>query len=269
MEKKSGEKGVRGKSGVYRILNTVTGKSYVGSAADIGRRWTQHRSQLRRGVHHSVKLQRSWVVHGAEVFEFSVLELVDGDVALIAREQHWIDALNAYHGGYNTCADAGRTTGYRFTDEQRKNASVAKKGKTVFTDEHRAKISDGLRGQVFTEERRKKIAEKSAARMATPEGKAAIRAANTGRKWSPETRAKMMAARADVWTPERRAAAAERMRARKHTPESKAKIAASNARRVVTEETRQKMRDALTGRKLSPEHAQASREHLARLREGA
>ena len=260
-------KSVRGKSGVYRILNKVTGKSYVGSAADIGRRWCQHKSQLQRGVHHSIKLQRSWSCHGAGAFEFLVLELVEGDENLIRCEQHWIDELDSHHGGYNACREAGRTTGYRFTDAQRLNASNAKKGKTVFSDDHRAKISEALRGQVFTEERRQKIAKKTGERMATPDARNAVSKANSGRKWSPETRAKIMAARAASWTPERRAAAAERMRTRKHTPESKAKIAASNSRRTVTEETRQKMRDALTGRKLSPEHAQASREHLARLRE--
>lgn len=254
------------KSGIYRITHVASGRHYVGSAVDIERRWSQHRARLRAGIHHAVKLQRAWVKYGGHAFEFLAIEMVADRSQLIEREQHWIDELGAYRRGMNSCPKAGRSEGYAWTDEQRLRASESKKG-VVFSEAHRAALSAALKGTVFTEERKQKIRAKALERAARdPEAAGAPGRGNKGRKWTDEQRAKIMAARALSWTPERRAAAAERARARKHSSEAKAKIAASNARRGVTEETRQKMREALTGRTLSPEHAEKSRQHLQRLR---
>jgi group I intron endonuclease len=255
--------------GVYRITNKVTGKHYVGSAAHMRRRWNQHRAQLRKGSHHSVKLQRSWDEHGEAAFEFVLLEVIEDEALLLACEQKWMDALDGYAGGYNACREAGRTVGRTWTDEQRKRASESKKGR-VFSDEHRARISEALRGRTHSDECKAKIAAKARERAAKdPEAAGAAGRAGKGRKWSEETRAKIMAARAAGWTDAQRQAASDRGKARRHSPEAKAKISASNSRRGVSDATRQKMSEALAGRKLSPEHAEKSRQHLERLRKGS
>jgi group I intron endonuclease len=257
----------RAEVGIYRITQIGTSRHYVGSAINIRRRWSQHRAQLRSGVHHSVKLQRAWSKHGEDSFEFVLVEVVADRDALLAREQHWIEALAGYGRGFNSCPIAGRSSGYEWTDEQRRKASESKKGKTNFTEEHRARISESLKGQVFTDERKEKIRAKALERVRRdPDGAGAGGRAQKGKKWSEEFRAKMMAARAGVWTEERRKAAGERAKGRKHTEESKAKIAASNARRGVSEQTKEKMRLALTGRKLSADHAEKSRRGLAEIR---
>lgn len=254
-------------AGIYRITHTASGRHYVGSAAHIRRRWAQHRAHLRRGIHHAVKLQRAWAKHGEQAFEFCVLEVVEDLGLLVQREQYWIDALGAHQAGMNSCPVAGRSVGYVWSDEQRARASESKRG-TVFTDAHREAISQALTGMVFSEERKAKIRAKALERAARdPDGAAAPGRANKGRKWTDEQRAKILAARAASWTPERRQAAAERAKGRKHSAEAKAKIAAANSARGVSEETRQKMREALTGRKLSPEHAEKSRQQLQRLRD--
>jgi group I intron endonuclease len=223
-------------TGIYRITNTLTGRHYVGSADSIRARWVQHRMHLRNNSHHSAKLQRSWNKHGAEAFEFAIVQELPDRAGIIEREQHWIDALHGYTAGYNACATAGSTTGLKLTPEQRAAQAAARalRPKLVRSPEHRALMAENARGVVFTQERKDKIGAAAKARWARDyEASAApIKAANTGRAWSDETRAKIMAARADEWTPERRAAASERAKARKHTPEAKAKIAASNARRA-------------------------------------
>jgi predicted GIY-YIG superfamily endonuclease len=48
------------KSGIYKIVNTKTGKIYIGSAQNIKCRFGNHLSELRRGVHHSIHLQNSY-----------------------------------------------------------------------------------------------------------------------------------------------------------------------------------------------------------------
>lgn len=47
------------KSGIYKITNVVNNKIYIGSACNIMQRFSNHKSSLRKGKHHSIYLQRS------------------------------------------------------------------------------------------------------------------------------------------------------------------------------------------------------------------
>ena len=51
-------------SGIYIIKNAKTKKVYVGSSIDITSRVRNHIKDLNRGIHHSMKLQRSFNKHG-------------------------------------------------------------------------------------------------------------------------------------------------------------------------------------------------------------
>mgnify|MGYP003656040359 CR=1 FL=1 len=79
------------KIGIYEILCLVSLKSYVGSSCNIYRRWGQHRTLLRRGLHRSPRLQQAWNKHGESNFYFSVLEECSRD-ELFVREQFHIDS---------------------------------------------------------------------------------------------------------------------------------------------------------------------------------
>src|SRR5687767_14709555 len=99
------------KSGVYLIRNAVNNKVYVGSAAYITSRWSNHRARLGKGNHHSIKLQRAWNKYGAEAFRFLVLIRVSKE-QLIAAEQQWIDHFKAAsQAGYNVSPKAGSAAG--------------------------------------------------------------------------------------------------------------------------------------------------------------
>lgn len=76
-------------SGVYAITNTVTGEQYIGSSKQIAERWMNHRTQL-RGGRHNTRLQAAWNQYGEEAFRVDVLELVEGEDALLMAEQRWI-----------------------------------------------------------------------------------------------------------------------------------------------------------------------------------
>ena len=43
--------------GVYKILNKITGKFYIGSSVDIENRFKQHKADLNTGVHNNKYLQ--------------------------------------------------------------------------------------------------------------------------------------------------------------------------------------------------------------------
>lgn len=89
--------------GVYAVRNLVDGAAYVGSALDVDVRWSQHRAALERSCHPNRALQAAWLQHGAEAFEWIVLEMIDDRESLAHAEQRWIDSYSAggLHRVYN------------------------------------------------------------------------------------------------------------------------------------------------------------------------
>jgi hypothetical protein len=63
--------------GVYKIINTVNGKIYVGSSVDIRGRFNSHKSDLRQNKHGNSKLQNAWNKYGEECFVFEIAEECD------------------------------------------------------------------------------------------------------------------------------------------------------------------------------------------------
>jgi len=61
-------------AGVFRVRNTATGKSLVGSTANLPGVLNRHRFQLEHGSHPSRELQADWIALGADAFEFEVLD---------------------------------------------------------------------------------------------------------------------------------------------------------------------------------------------------
>lgn len=130
--------------GIYRIVNTVTHKSYIGSSVDIRRRLREHFSDLRCGRHSNPYLQASFSLHGEDSFMFEVVEVCSQE-AMQERETYWIHEYHSYvdDGGYNIEAP------YRgpVLDETRRKISEANKGK-VRTPEMRRAASEQRKGQV-------------------------------------------------------------------------------------------------------------------------
>lgn len=128
-------------SGIYLIINTVNDKIYVGSAADILKRWTWHRRRLEIGKHHNQLLQRSYNKHG-DVFHYCIVEecLIDN---LFEIEQLWLDrtdCCNPEHG-YNIYKTAGSPRGRKHTDEWKINNGNKSRGRKL-SEETKEKMSD-------------------------------------------------------------------------------------------------------------------------------
>jgi GIY-YIG catalytic domain len=77
-------------SGVYQIRCKTNGKIYLGSAVNLRARWDLHRRSLIINQHFNPHLQSAWNLYGAENFEFSILQYVEG-TQLLATEQIWIE----------------------------------------------------------------------------------------------------------------------------------------------------------------------------------
>lgn len=126
---------------IYCIINKITGKRYVGSAVDFYGRKRQHLSHLRRGIHHSPYLQRSWDKYKEENFDFIILETVEKKENLILREQWWIDNTPSE---YNACKIAGSSLGIKRRPETLKKIRLAILG--VKHPEWRNKIKSEAQG---------------------------------------------------------------------------------------------------------------------------
>lgn len=77
-------------SGIYKIINKVNGKYYVGSSVDIPSRRNQHLRMLDKNRHTNVHLQNAWNKYGKELFHFVVVELLL-ESELLTREQFYLD----------------------------------------------------------------------------------------------------------------------------------------------------------------------------------
>lgn len=64
-------------AGIYRVRNTVTGKSLVGSSPDLVGMLNRQRFQLENGLHPEADLQKDWNVLGPDAFEFEVLDRLE------------------------------------------------------------------------------------------------------------------------------------------------------------------------------------------------
>lgn len=93
--------------GIYQIRNSQNKKVYIGSSNNIERRLSDHFRNLKRGTHHSKKLQRSFDnTNNKSVFIGEILEVVADERELKVREQFYIDKFNAFNSGYNCSAFA-------------------------------------------------------------------------------------------------------------------------------------------------------------------
>ncbi len=87
--------------GVYRIHDTVTGRSVVAASVNLPGILNRHQAQLRFGAHPDKDLQRAWNEHGPDGFTFETLDTLpppespDHDPAsdLAALEELWLEKL--------------------------------------------------------------------------------------------------------------------------------------------------------------------------------
>lgn len=115
--------------GVYLITNTTNGNVYVGQSCRVTRRWHQHLSTLRRGIHSNGHLQRAWNKYGDDSFRFDFIEQCDrAEESLCASEQKWVDLLRPE---YNIAPVAGTNIGLPMHPNTREALRRASTGRVV------------------------------------------------------------------------------------------------------------------------------------------
>lgn len=102
---------------IYRILNTVTGRSYIGyTSKSVNRRWTDHKCSVNRNFKQII--YASMRKHGIDKFEIEVIyQSWDKDHALRVMEPYFVETYGSlWPNGYNMSpgGQPGNTTKGRY-----------------------------------------------------------------------------------------------------------------------------------------------------------
>lgn len=141
------------KSGIYRWINTLNGKSYIGSSVDISRRLSEYfnYNYLINEKNQGMTICRALLKNGYSNFALEILEYCD-ETILIEREQFYLDLLKPE---YNVLKIAGSTFGFKHsekTKEKMRNAQIGSKNHTYGTkrlESIRNKISSTMGTPIY------------------------------------------------------------------------------------------------------------------------
>lgn len=115
----------KGKSGVYRFVNLVNGRTYIGSSSDLTRRFRDYLSVVwlnKELPRNKSIIYRALLKYGYSSFRLDILEYCEKSEC-INREQFFIDTLSPY---YNICTKTGSSLGRVTTDATRKKLRMAR-----------------------------------------------------------------------------------------------------------------------------------------------
>ena len=99
--------------GIYKISNNIDDRVYVGQSTNIHSRFKQHKTNLEKGKHDSLKLQNFYNSNkDSIVLEFEILEEVLDKDDLTRKEEKWIKTYNSMKNGFNT-ARVGCIVGHK------------------------------------------------------------------------------------------------------------------------------------------------------------
>lgn len=129
---------------VYRMTNTVNGKSYIGiTGRALDTRWLEHVERARQGQRNS-RIYAAIRKYGPGAFVREVIAEGSSEEEARALEIEHIAKHDTYESGYNS--NLGGEGFLRFPDHIRRKISEAQKGKIV-SAECRAKMSSAKLGR--------------------------------------------------------------------------------------------------------------------------
>jgi group I intron endonuclease len=155
--------------GIYKIINVINNKFYVGSAENFTRRKRIHWWMLRKGNHANKHLQSAWLKYGEQAFTFVIVEEFPVEVDILVAENVWLKEHVGKDYCYNIATDAtAPTTGWSgeknpmwgktFSHTEKAKAKIsAASSERVQTEEEKAKRRKSMRGHHVSASTKAKI----------------------------------------------------------------------------------------------------------------
>ena len=135
---------IENRCALYVLRCSTNGAEYFGSAMNTGRRWRQHRYDLRHGKHSNIRLLRTWQKYGEESFTFHVLAFVEPSQRLFLEERLLLASVGHSHCLNISMSPMGGMNGRKHTPESKEKMRRGNIGR-VHSAESRARISEGQR----------------------------------------------------------------------------------------------------------------------------
>jgi group I intron endonuclease len=155
--------------GIYKIINVVNNKFYVGSAVDFTKRKRRHWWALRSQRHANKHLQAAWNKYGEDAFKFVIVEDLPVGIDILAAENIWLKEHVGKEYCYNIGTDAiafqlgmsgekNAMWGKRFNHTEEAKARISKASKErVQTEEEKAKRRKSMQGHIVSSSTKAKI----------------------------------------------------------------------------------------------------------------
>ncbi len=149
-------------TGIYKILNIITNKSYIGQSLDVKDRIRRHKYNLNRGKHSNPHLQKSYIKYGTDNFKYEILYQFDvnglskDDICnhLNIKEIEMIILFDSFNNGYNLTTGGDRH--YIVSDATKIKLSESHKG--IKPSEYcKQKTSERFKGIPKSEETKEKM----------------------------------------------------------------------------------------------------------------
>jgi len=154
-------------SGIYKIINNINGKVYVGSSKNVQARKRSHYCYLRAGKHPNKHLQNAWDHYGEENFSFEIVFYCEKELLSLEEKRIIIECKSTEReNGYNISDNTiGAMTGLKHSVESIQKMRNSKTGsKNQFYGKKHSEatknaISVKKKGRKLSEEHRQKILE--------------------------------------------------------------------------------------------------------------
>jgi group I intron endonuclease len=153
------------KSGVYKLINLINNRIYIGSAKGFKQRWYQHHYSLKNNKHSNKFLQADYNKCGEDAFKFEVLVVTNGDKQerLLIEEQYISQFYDKGEDCYNLCNRAisreGTISNNPLSTKEKKSISMKEAWKRMLV-ETKEKRSELIRAAHSTPEAKQRIKEK-------------------------------------------------------------------------------------------------------------
>ena len=130
--------------GIYRIINTLNNKCYIGKSSNIEKRIKRYFESLSKNKYTNSlginsEFQNSYNKHGQDIFIYEVIEECCIEL-LNEKEKYWISFYNSYKNGYNqTCGGDGGNTLINKTEEEKRQIYASR----IESLKGRVKVNNG------------------------------------------------------------------------------------------------------------------------------